>query len=71
MIMGNGVFIPPRDFKQPSRSYYRVKEGTKYEIEVVTYSITYVPVFVNFRAVILWLLNSSNGGISSEYAGLD
>jgi hypothetical protein len=47
MIMGNGVIIPPHDFKQRPRWYKKVQEVTKYEFGADTcgssYQITLKP----------------------------
>jgi hypothetical protein len=50
--------IPPHDFKQQPRWYYRVQKRIKYDIGVVTCGITSIPNFMNFRPAILWLLNA-------------
>jgi hypothetical protein len=49
-MMRNGVIIiPPHEFKQPSRWYYRMWESILYEIGVLTYGITSTRNFANFR----------------------
>jgi hypothetical protein len=61
--MGNGVIIiPPHDFKQPSRWYYRVQKIKKHEFRVVTYGIKSIPNFINFRSAILFLSNPHADG---------
>jgi hypothetical protein len=56
-IIGSDVIIPLHNFKQPSRWWNRVEEAIKYESGVVTYGITFIPNFINFRPAILQLLN--------------
>jgi hypothetical protein len=53
--MGNGVIIiinPRRDFRHPSQWCYRVQAAEKYEFGEVTYGITSIPNFTNFRPAI-------------------
>lgn len=57
-LIGNGVIIPPRDFKQQSRWYCRVGEVTKYDFGVVTYGITSVPNYIRSLTVTIYLLNA-------------
>jgi hypothetical protein len=55
--MGNGVIIPPHDFKQQSRYSYEVQEVTKYEFGVVTYGFTSINHFIKILEDIM-LLNA-------------
>jgi hypothetical protein len=57
-IMGNGVIIPPHDFKQPSCWYYRLQEIKQYDFGVITNGITSIPNFINFRPAILHSKNA-------------
>jgi hypothetical protein len=50
--MGNGVIIPPHNFRKLSRWCYRMHKVTKYEFIVVTHGIT-IPNFIYFRLAIL------------------
>jgi hypothetical protein len=54
-IMGNGVIIPPHEFKQPSRWYNRVHEVTKYEFGVVTHGMTSITHFTEIHTDIIQL----------------
>jgi hypothetical protein len=58
-VMRNEVITPPHDFKQPPCLYYQEKEVKEYEFGVVTYGITSIPNFINFRPAILQLFNAS------------
>jgi hypothetical protein len=44
--MYNGVIIPPHEFKQPSRWYYRVWEAGEYDIGEITCGIMSIPNFM-------------------------
>jgi hypothetical protein len=54
------IISPPHDFKQSSRWYYRVQERIKYVPGVVTYGITSIPNFMNFRPDILQLMRPTD-----------
>jgi hypothetical protein len=58
-ILRNGVIIPPREFKHPSRWFYRVLKKMKYDILLVTYGITSTHHFINFPPATFQLLNES------------
>jgi hypothetical protein len=61
-LWGNGVIItPPCDFKESSRSYYRVREVTKHEFEVIASGITSITNFDEFFPDITRLLNARKG----------
>jgi hypothetical protein len=65
-IVSYGVAIPPDDFKQPSRWYYRLQDVIYYDSGEVSYGITSMPNSMNVRQAIQKLLNSSKRGISCE-----